>query len=100
MTLAQKLWQVNWSMLLLIVAVAAIGFAMLYSAANGSMDPWASRPMVRFVGGLGLMFLVALVDMRAWLRYAYPIYGVPLLLLTAGEHTCRASCRERVGNDV
>lgn len=85
MTLAQKLWQVNWSMLLLIVAVATVGFAMLYSAANGSMDPWASRQMVRFVGGLGLMFLVALVDMRVWLRYAYPIYGVVLLLLAAVE---------------
>src|SRR3546814_18691310 len=31
------------------------------------------------------MFLVALVDMRVWLRYAYPIYGVTLLLLTAVE---------------
>src|SRR3546814_3849574 len=31
------------------------------------------------------MFLAALGDMRVWLRYAYPIYGVTLLLLTAVE---------------
>ena len=29
-------------------AIAGIGFAMLYSAANGEFQPWASRQMIRF----------------------------------------------------
>src|SRR3546814_9598295 len=48
MALRQKMWQLNWGMMLLLSLIAGIGFAMLYSAASGSFDPWASRQMVRF----------------------------------------------------
>ena len=85
LTLGQKVWQINWIFVLLIVLTAAIGFAMLYSAANGNLDPWASRQMVRFAVGLGAMLAVAVIDIRLWLRYAYAVYGVSLLLLVAVE---------------
>jgi rod shape determining protein RodA len=58
---------------------------MLYSAANGSMNPWASRQMVRFGAGLALLFVVALIDIRFWFRYAYVIYFVSFALLGAVE---------------
>ena len=85
LTLGQKVWQINWIFVLLIVLTAATGFAMLYSAANGNLDPWASRQMVRFAVGLGAMLAVAVIDIRLWLRYAYAVYGVSLLLLVAVE---------------
>ncbi len=85
LTLRQKLWQVPWLFILLLFATAAVGFAMLYSAGNGSLDPWASRQMVRFGLGVGVMIVVALTNIRLWLRYAYAIYAVTLLLLTAVE---------------
>lgn len=75
----------NWPLLLLIFIVAGVGFATLYSAANGSIYPWASRQMVRFGIGLVILFVVALTDLRLWLRAAYGIYGVALLLLVAVE---------------
>ncbi len=84
-TLRQKFWQLNWGMVLLLCAVAGIGFAMLYSAANGSMEPWASRQMMRFGLGLVIMFVVALIDVRFWFRYAYLIYFGCLALLGAVE---------------
>ncbi|HKO08997.1 MAG TPA: rod shape-determining protein RodA [Alphaproteobacteria bacterium] len=83
MSLAEKLWQVNWSLVLLVALLCGIGFAMLYSAANGSWDPWASRQMIRFGVGLLLMLGAALVDIRHWMRLAYPIYFVALVLLGA-----------------
>ena len=55
MTVWQKLWQVHWLFVLLLCATAGIGFAMLYSAAGGNVDPWASRQMVRFAFGVVLM---------------------------------------------
>ena len=64
---------------------AAIGAAMLYSAANGSWSPWASRQMMRFAISLVLMLAVALTDIRIWLRYAYVIYFATLALLGAVE---------------
>lgn len=85
MTIAQKLRDVNWLLVLLIIAVASVGFAMLYSAANGSFNPWASRQMARFGAGIVVMLIIAVTDIRIWLRYAYVIYGLALVLLIAVE---------------
>jgi len=83
--IGQKLRQITWGLVLLIAATAGIGFAMLYSAANGSIDPWAWRQMLRFGIGLVVMCVIALIDIRIWLRYAYALYGVGLVLLIATE---------------
>jgi len=84
-TIRQKLLRLNWELVLLIVLTASIGFAMLYSAANGSFDPWASRQISRFSVGVAMMLVVALVDIRLWLRGSYIIYGACLMLLAAVE---------------
>ena len=84
-TIRQKLLRLNWEFVLLIMLTASVGFAMLYSAANGSFDPWASRQMSRFAVGVAMMLTVALIDIRFWLRAAYPIYGACLALLAAVE---------------
>jgi rod shape determining protein RodA len=83
--LVQKLGQMNWGLVLVITLIASVGFAMLYSAANGHINPWASRQMVRFGLGLVVMIGVALVDVRIWLRNAYIIYLGALVLLVAVE---------------
>ncbi len=85
MTPGQRFWQLNWILILLICALASIGFAMLYSAGNGSYTPWAERQMVRFAVGMGLMLAIALTDIRFWLRYAYAFYAIALILLIAVE---------------
>jgi rod shape determining protein RodA len=89
LTISEKLRQITWSMLFFVVLIGCFGFAMLYSAAKGSVDPWAMRQGIRFVFGLGVLVAVALVDIRVYLRYAYAIYGVAFLLLifvdVAGE---------------
>ncbi len=81
MGIGEKLWHVSWSLVALISLVAGVGFFMLYSAADGSMSPWANKQIVRFAFGIGLMIAVALVDVRFWMRQAYLIYGVALFLL-------------------
>lgn len=85
MTLGQRFCQLNWILILLICALASIGFAMLYSAGNGSYTPWAERQMVRFAVGMSLMIAIALTDIRFWLRYAYAFYAIALILLIAVE---------------
>jgi len=84
-TLVQKLWQISWTLVFLLIVLAAIGFAMLYSAASGEWDPWASRQMIRFGIGLVLMILVAITDIQIWMRYAYVLYFLVLGLLVAVE---------------
>ncbi len=85
LSLGQKIWNINWTLVILICLNASVGFAMLYSVAGGSVDPWVKRQVLRFAMGLGLMFVIALVDIRLWLRYAYVIYGVALALLISVE---------------
>ena len=85
MSLGEKLWQINWGLVFLTVLIAVIGFAMLFSAANGYADPWAQRQMLRFSVGLALMLAIALVDVRFVFRYAYLMYFAALALLIAVE---------------
>src|SRR5713101_9371034 len=83
LTFADKLRGLQWGLVLLVAAISGIGFAMLYSAANGSLQPWASRQMTRFALAFVPMLLVAVVDIRHWFRSAYWIYAVSLLLVIA-----------------
>ncbi len=85
LSLGQKIWNLNWILIALIAAISCIGFAMLYSAANGDWSPWATRQMVRFGVGMGAMLVVALIDIRFWMRYAYFFYAASLVLLGAVE---------------
>ncbi|TVR81798.1 MAG: rod shape-determining protein RodA [Rhodospirillales bacterium] len=85
LTLGQKFWQIRWFFVLLLIAAAGTGVAMLYSAANASFEPWAIRHMARFGIGLGIMLAVAMTDIRFWLRHAYAIYLATLALLVAVE---------------
>ncbi len=47
MRLTEKLVEFNWAFLLLLALIASIGFAMLYSVAEGSFTPWAFRQAAR-----------------------------------------------------
>src|SRR5260370_7844786 len=66
LTFADKVRGIRWGLVLLIAAISGIGFAMLYSAGNGSLQPWASRQMARFAVTLVPMLAVALIDIRYW----------------------------------
>ena len=79
--IVQKILALHWTFIMLITLMSCIGFAMLYSAAKGNVDPWASRQMMRFMVFFPIMILIALIDIRVWLKYAYSVYAVALLLL-------------------
>ena len=80
-----KLSQLNWLIILLVVGMGLLGIAMLYSAAGGAWDPWASRQAVRFAIGLALMFTIALLPSNFLLRYSYLFYFSCLGLLMLVE---------------
>ena len=85
LSLKQKVWNIHWLFLLLVCATASIGVVMLYSAAHGSFHPWASRQIIRFAAGMVLLLVVAVTDIRLWLKYAYVFYIAALALLVAVE---------------
>jgi len=83
--LSHKLSEVKWSLAILIALIACVGFAVLYSAAGGSLEPWAQRQIIRFMIGFFILLAVACVDLRVWMGLAYPAYACSLLLLVAVE---------------
>ena len=83
LSLADKLGEVNWGLLLLICLIAIAGIAMLYSVAGAHFQPWALRQILHFTLGLIVLFAAAVVDIRVWMSLAYPAYGIALLLLIA-----------------
>lgn len=83
--LVQKFISINWGLVLLISMLASVGFIALYSAAGGSIEPWASKQMMRFGIGMAGMIVIALVNIRWWYRLAYPIYAVGFISLVIVE---------------
>jgi len=85
LSLGDKFRHLNWGLIALIVVIGLMGVTLLYSAGGKNWQPWAAAQLSRFGIGLCLMILVALVDVRVWLRIAYPMYGVMLFLLVVVE---------------
>ncbi len=80
-----KVLYLNWALVVLLCAVAGIGFLMLYSVAGGDLSRWAEPQMKRFAVGLVMMFAVALVPIWFWRNMAAVAYGLSILLLVAVE---------------
>ena len=80
-----KILYVNWALVLLLTAVASVGFIMLYSNAGGSFSPWAAPQMKRFGVGLVLMLMIAMVPIWFWRNMAGLGYVLSLVLLLIVE---------------
>ncbi|MDX5401057.1 MAG: rod shape-determining protein RodA [Rhodobacterales bacterium] len=81
----RKVLYLNWPILLLLVAVASVGFLMLYSVAGGSFNPWVEPQVKRFGVGLVAMLIVAMVPIWFWRNMAAVAYLVSLVLLVIVE---------------
>lgn len=81
----QKVLHLNWPLILLLTAVAAIGWLMLYSVAGGNIATWAAPQMKRFGVGLGLMIVIAFVPIWFWRNLSALAYlgALALLLVVA-----------------
>ncbi len=62
----RKVLYINWALVLLLTAVACVGFLMLTSVAGGETSRWAEPQMKRFALGLVLMMMIAMVPIWFW----------------------------------
>ena len=81
----RKVLYLNWPLTLLLVAVASIGFLMLYSVAGGNIERWAEPQMKRFGVGFFAMIVVAMVPIWFWRNVSAVAYTISLILLLAVE---------------
>ena len=76
--LSQKLEQLNWLLISLLITLAFIGFVMLYSAAGGSFRPWLIRQLGFFCLFFPLMIFIAVTDIKVWFKVSYLFYAIAL----------------------
>ena len=83
LSFADRVRGINWGLIVLLSMISCVGFAMLYSAANGSWQPWASKQVARFSVAFVPMIAAALIDIRYWFRISYWLYALALVLIVA-----------------
>lgn len=74
-----------WSLLLPVFGIALFGLIVLYSAAGGSMSPWAQSQGIKLVAFSGLAIALSYVRMDTWRSLSFPFYVIFLILLILVE---------------
>jgi rod shape determining protein RodA len=81
----RPLAKLPWRLIFLITGIAMFGLVVLYSAAGGSMQPWALKQAVVFFGFLGLAIAMSWMSESTIKAIAFPLYGVTLVMLLGVE---------------
>ena len=81
----QKIKNLNYLVIFLLILLSFIGAAGLYSAADGSYQPWASRHLIRFYVFLIITLFISFIDIRLIYKYSYLLFIISLLLLISVE---------------
>ena len=76
-----RLLYINYILLILTILIFTIGLCLLYSAGGGSMDPWGSKQLIRFLIAICIYMFVSLVSIKFWIGSSYYIYIFSLFLL-------------------
>ena len=81
----RPLARLPWRLIFLVSGIASFGLVVLYSAAGGSLQPWALNQAIVFTA-----FLCIAVGM-SWMKestikaIAFPLYGATLIMLLGVE---------------
>ena len=84
--ISNRLSMVPWLFLGVILTLSLVGVLALYSASNGSFEPWAYKHMIRaIVGFIILLIIIIIFDVKNIMNFSYFFYIAVLLLLLAVE---------------
>jgi rod shape determining protein RodA len=81
----EPLARLPWRMIILVIGIATFGQIVLYSAAGGSLQPWALSQGIRFYMFVIAAILISYVPERVWRMGAFPAYAVIVVLLILVE---------------
>ena len=74
-----------WPLLTIVILIGGFGGLALYSAAGGSMTPWALNHAVRFSVLLGMAVVLSFFRPQFFRDWSYAAYGGVILLLIVVE---------------
>ena len=77
----EKLSRFSWGMFVPMCMVLAISIVVLYSAGGGNWRPFALSQLIKIVLGFGVFFVAAFSNIKTWVKSAYLIYAVALIMI-------------------
>jgi rod shape determining protein RodA len=81
----QPLARLPWRLIFLILGIGSVGILTLYSAAGGSIQPWAMKQAVTILFFLGVAVVMSWTGEATIKNLVFPIYGGVLVLLILVE---------------
>ena len=81
MTFHEKLSRFSWGLFVPMCMVLAISIVVLYSAGGGNWKPFALSQLMKIVLGFGVFFYAAFTNIKTWVKSAYLIYAVALIMI-------------------
>src|SRR4051812_50160856 len=81
----RPLAKLPWRLIFLVAGIALFGLIVLYSAAGGSIRPWALKQSVIFMAFLGLAIAMSWLSESTIKAIAFPLYAVTLVMLLGVE---------------
>lgn len=83
--LPEPLAALPWRVIFLILAIGGFGLVVLYSAAGGSIKPWAESQGLKFAVFMMMALALSRVGEQRWKDIAFPGYAIILALLITVE---------------
>lgn len=81
MTLPEKLNRFSWALFVPMCMVLAISIVVLFSAGGGNWKPFAFSQLMKILLGFGVFFFAAFTNIKTWVKSAYLIYAVALIMI-------------------
>lgn len=81
MTLSEKLSRFSWALFIPMCVVLIFSIVVLFSAGGGAWHPFALSQLSKIIFGMAIFFLVAFSNIKTWIKSAYFIYAIALILI-------------------
>ena len=81
MRISEKMSRFSWALFAPVCIVLAMSIVVLYSAGHGSWQPFALSQLMKILLGLVVFFFVALSNIKPWIKSAYIIYAIALVMI-------------------
>jgi len=74
-----------WRVIFVLFGLATFGTLVLYSAAGGSLSPWAGNHFLRFCVLMTMAVAMSRLPLDFWKKITFPLYLILLVMLVAVE---------------
>ncbi len=81
MTFSEKISRFSLPLFIPMCIVLAFSIIVLFSAGGGSWQPFAMSQLLKIIFGLIVFFIAAFSNIKTWIKSAYFIYAIALILI-------------------